>query len=89
MSERKYITPVGDEGLYILNTADWRDFHPVMDKTKCVNCGICATYCPVSDIYRDGKNVLISYDYCKGCGICAEECPHHAIEMVIGKGGKK
>ena len=89
MSERKFISPVGDEGLYILNTADWRDYHPVINKEKCINCGICGTYCPVNDINRVGKEIMISYDFCKGCGICAEECPLKAIDMILGKGGEK
>ena len=84
MSERRtYITPVGREGLYVLDTASWRTVRPVMNKEKCIECGICLTFCPVSSILRQGpKNYVISYDYCKGCGICAVECPKKAIDMV-------
>ena len=82
--ERNYVTPLGNDGMYILDTASWRVVRPVMDKDRCVNCGICLTYCPVGSIYAEGKKILISYDYCKGCGICAAECPKRAITMEPG-----
>lgn len=81
--KRDFITPIGEEGMYILDTASWREVRPVMNKEKCIECGICLTFCPVSAILRDGpKNYFISYDYCKGCGICAQECPKKAIDMA-------
>ena len=83
MAEHLHITPIGDDGMYVLDTASWRVFRPVMDKGKGINCGICLSYCPVSSIQADkDKNYYISYDYCKGCGICAAECPKQAIEMA-------
>ena len=33
---RKFVTPVGNEGMYILDTASWRIVKPVMNKEKCV-----------------------------------------------------
>lgn len=90
MSEELYITPVGDRGMYILDTASWRVFRPVMDKTKCVECGICMTYCPVNAIIGTRDNVYeITYDYCKGCGICASECPRHAVDMMPEGGNRR
>ena len=83
MNERLHITPVGDTGMYILDTASWRVFRPVMDKEKCVECGMCLTYCPVNVIVgREDNTYEITYDYCKGCGICAQECPRKAIDMA-------
>lgn len=81
MSERHYITPVGDTGMYILDTALWRVFRPVMDKDRCIRCGQCFVYCPVNAILAYNEDYVITYDYCKGCGICAEECPKKAIVM--------
>ncbi len=87
MQEKKFVTPLGNDGMYILDTAAWRIERPVIDKQKCVNCGLCMGYCPVNSIYCEGKEILISYAYCKGCGICAVECPKKAIDM-IAEGGK-
>ena len=79
---RKFVTQIGNEGMYILDTASWHIVRPVMNKEKCVECGICLTYCPVNSIeFKDDKYV-VNYDFCKGCGICANECPKGAIDMV-------
>jgi pyruvate ferredoxin oxidoreductase delta subunit len=88
MSERKYISPIGDVGLYILDTASWRTVKPVMDKEKCTECGICMTLCPVCSIEgTEDKKYYINYSYCKGCGICAKECPSKAINMISEREG--
>lgn len=82
MYDRSYVTPVGNRGMYVLDTASWRTHRPVIDKEKCVNCGICLGYCPVNSVrYSQAEGYVISYDYCKGCGICAVECPRKAISM--------
>ncbi len=89
MAGREYITPVGDEGIYTLDTASWRVFRPVMDKSECVECGMCLAWCPVGSITgTEDKKYSIVYDYCKGCGICAAECPRQAISMVP-EGGER
>ena len=64
-------------------TGDWRSFRPVIDKDKCVRCGLCWSYCPDAAIkwFEDGS-VEVDLNYCKGCGVCAEECPAKAITMV-------
>ena len=79
---RKFVTPVGNEGMYILDTASWRIVKPVMNKEKCVECGICLTYCPVNSIEFKSDEHIINYDFCKGCGICSNECPKTAIDMI-------
>lgn len=80
---RDFITPIGNEGMYILDTASWRTEKPVMNKEKCIECGICMTLCPVCSIAMDkSERYIINYDFCKGCGICAKECPPNAINMV-------
>ncbi len=87
MSERKHISPIGQEGLYVLDTASWRTHRPVMDKNTCVECGICLSYCPVNSIiFNDENKYEITYNYCKGCGICAVECPKKSISMVAEGG---
>ncbi|MDR1125057.1 MAG: 4Fe-4S binding protein [Deltaproteobacteria bacterium] len=82
MAAKKLVTPVSTGGIYKLDTASWRDFRPVIDKTRCVECGICLTFCPVCSIIRTGGKYEITYDYCKGCGLCAHECPKQAIDMM-------
>jgi NAD-dependent dihydropyrimidine dehydrogenase PreA subunit len=50
---------------------------------KCVGCGNCIPYCPVSSIGRDGKRVTIDEDECVDCGVClrADVCPTKAVFM--------
>ena len=44
----------------------------IIDKSKCVNCGLCMERCPVSAIKRDAENkVYIDRDECVECTICA------------------
>ncbi|WP_094607206.1 Ferredoxin-type protein NapF [Sporomusa silvacetica DSM 10669] len=88
MENRQHIAPIGDEGLYILDTGSWRNFRPVIDQEKCSKCGLCFTFCPVNSISRVDNEYQISMSYCKGCGICANECPRKAIDMVP-EGGKE
>lgn len=80
--EHRHVTPLGNDGMYVLDTASWRIVRPVMDKAKCINCGMCLAICPVGSVYCEGNEFKISYDFCKGCGICAAECPKKAIDMV-------
>lgn len=64
-------------------TGTWRAFRPVVDEKKCINCGLCAAYCPDNAIpFEKGKKGRINLDYCKGCGICSKICPVKAIKMV-------
>lgn len=79
---RKFVTPIGNEGMYILDTASWRIVKPVMNKEKCVECGMCLAYCPVNSIEFKEDKYIVNYDFCKGCGICSNECPKDAIDMV-------
>lgn len=79
---KKFVTPIGNEGMYILDTASWRIVRPVINKEKCVECGICLTYCPVNSIEFKDNKYIVNYNFCKGCGICANECSKGAINMV-------
>lgn len=64
----------------VTKTGNWRTFRPVVDKTKCTGCSICATFCPDGCIDIVEKKAIINYDYCKGCMICKTECPFSAIK---------
>jgi len=82
MERKSFITPIGNKGIYTLDTGSWRTVKPVIYKEKCIECGICMTYCPVNSIaYDKEKKYHINLDFCKGCGICSRECPKRAIEM--------
>ena len=50
----------------------------VVDKEKCINCGICLQVgCPAI-ARKDGK-AKIDGSQCVGCGVCASVCPKDAI----------
>jgi pyruvate ferredoxin oxidoreductase gamma subunit len=64
-------------------TGNWRTGgYPLMDKEKCIACGMCWIMCPEMAFQ---KNTDASYtwsgDYCKGCGICVTTCPKKALSM--------
>lgn len=74
--------------------------YAVVDKEKCVSCGICISDCPKHIIGRIPKNAKVFIacsnhgkgkdvmELCKrgciGCGICAKNCPAGAISMKDG-----
>lgn len=62
-------------------TGGWRIFRPVMpERSKCVKCRLCFTFCPDSCISLDGDGYpVIDYDHCKGCLICVNECKPKAL----------
>ena len=74
--------PIGNEGVYVLDTASWRTHRPVIDKAKCIGCGFCIVYCPVNCYRKNGKEMSVDLSYCKGCGVCRAECPRQAIDWV-------
>jgi pyruvate ferredoxin oxidoreductase delta subunit len=64
-------------------TGDWKSERPIVDKSKCIKCGLCFIYCPEGCIQQDAEGYYeADLFYCKGCGICARECWPKAITMV-------
>ncbi len=54
---------------------------PVLDKKKCVGCGMCAEICPAKAIVmKDGKAVIDRGD-CIRCFCCQEFCPKSAMKV--------
>lgn len=60
---------------------------PIIDKEKCIECGICAQICPL-DVIRfvkdenGKKHVKVKYPYeCWHCRACVKDCPKGAITM--------
>ena len=57
---------------------------PIIDKTKCTNCGICVDVCPLDVFYGSQKGLLPVINYpeeCWMCGSCVLECPKKAIKL--------
>ena len=76
------IPQAGNAAYY--KTGGWRNFRPVRDDEKCIDCLFCWLYCPDCAIpVKDEsvKGLEFDLDHCKGCGICAAVCPTNAIEM--------
>jgi ferredoxin len=57
----------------------------VVNKKKCICCGICIEMCPehaisTKDDFVMGE-ILIDSDKCNACGTCASVCPNEAISL--------
>ena len=55
----------------------------VVDREKCVGCGICVRACPVEGKAIEVRNGKAEYDYskCIKCYCCQEMCPEEAITV--------
>jgi len=79
------VTDPGNASDY--ETGGWRSKRPILDKGKCIKCGLCWIYCPEGCINENDEGYFLAdLFYCKGCGICAHECPKKAITMVEEEG---
>ncbi len=61
---------------------------PVLDRDKCIQCGVCDLVCPdMCLVWRAGEDGAkfereltgVDYRYCKGCLRCVESCPSGAL----------
>jgi pyruvate ferredoxin oxidoreductase gamma subunit len=66
-------------------TGNWRTgSYPLMDKDKCISCGICWIMCPeIAFKQNEDGSYTWSGDYCKGCGICVTTCSKKALSMEV------
>ena len=71
----KYVTPLGNQGIYILDTASWRTVRPVMDKNRCVNCGQLPELLPCGQHFRRGAD---RYSYATTTARAAASAPRSA-----------
>lgn len=67
---------------------------PVINKEKCIKCGICVEECPVEGNALNFKNTdkntppVYNYSKCIRCYCCQEMCPQKAIDIktpILGK----
>jgi NAD-dependent dihydropyrimidine dehydrogenase PreA subunit len=60
---------------------EWPSWYPVIDYSRCSNCGQCADFC-LFGVYEKGENKIsvINPQQCKNnCPACARICPQTAI----------
>jgi len=62
------------------------DWHPTIDESKCIGCGLCATTCG-RGVYKYNfdkkKAVVVNPANCLvGCQTCANLCPSKAISFA-------
>jgi MinD superfamily P-loop ATPase len=55
---------------------------PLIDKSKCTNCGKCAEFCRYNALVAFKQDTLFFPEMCHGCGGCTLVCPESAISEV-------
>jgi len=62
------------------------DWHPVIDESKCIGCGMCATNCGRGVYkfdYQNKKSKVVNPNNCMvACITCANLCPVKAISFA-------
>jgi ferredoxin len=53
----------------------------VVDKEKCIGCGLCVSMCPDVFEFKDDNKAHVKASACKGCDVkqVAQSCPVQAI----------
>ena len=76
---------------------------PVLEKSLCLQCGMCKKCCPTSAFTTVGKNPVAYMDknkcaryhrrlreqYCYPCGVCIKVCPVGADRKLYGTNTQK
>jgi Pyruvate/2-oxoacid:ferredoxin oxidoreductase delta subunit len=53
----------------------------VFDAALCVNCGLCASRCPIGLFTQTDAGVNVHSARCLGCGLCVNTCPVGALKL--------
>lgn len=54
----------------------------VINKEKCIDCGLCIDYCRFDAIVEKESRVSIIETFCDGCLLCSRICPQGAIDII-------
>lgn len=59
----------------------------VLDREKCIGCGLCTEVCPQTVFeMRHNKAEIVDFNACMECGACVNNCPSDAIAVSPGVG---
>ncbi len=50
----------------------------------CINCGHCASRCPVRAITKGEETYVVDAALCIDCGLCVMTCPVGAVQLPDG-----
>ena len=80
---RTYCNTICPVGTLLGTLSRFSILKPVIDTTKCNNCGLCARNCKAACI--DNKNHTIDYSRCVVCMNCIDNCKKGAISYTVRK----
>ena len=80
---RTYCNTICPVGTLLGTLSRFSKLKPVIDTTKCNNCGLCARNCKAACI--DNKNHTIDYSRCVVCMNCIDNCKKGAISYTLRK----
>lgn len=83
---RTYCNTICPVGTVLGFLAKFSLFKPVINTSKCVNCGLCARNCKAACI--NAKEHKIDYSRCVACMDCIDHCHTGAIIYTLRRAGK-